>query len=190
MALKFRCKNCGEDLIVQFLKVGEAAECKNCGASNSVPESAESIDDEAATLYAATLYQSRARRPVADSESTSTSSRIFDSDEPKSPSSDKSRRNTGDFWAFRRMITPVIIQVIFWIGVVACVIGGIALIAIGNDTDEGGLIFIGIMVMLVGPVIVRIQCEMAVVFFRINETLTETKNEITEIKNGMSKPSE
>ena len=48
MALKFQCKNCGEDIVVRFLKVGEAAECKSCRTSNSVPESAESIDDEAA----------------------------------------------------------------------------------------------------------------------------------------------
>ena len=48
MAWKFQCKNCGKDIAVRFLKVGEAAECKSCGASNSVPESAESISDEAA----------------------------------------------------------------------------------------------------------------------------------------------
>ena len=48
MALKFRCKNCGKDIAVRFLTVGEAAECRNCGASNSVPESAEEISDEAA----------------------------------------------------------------------------------------------------------------------------------------------
>lgn len=48
MALKFRCENCGEDIAVRFLKVGEAAECKSCGASNAVPESAEEISDEAA----------------------------------------------------------------------------------------------------------------------------------------------
>jgi len=48
MALKFRCENCGKDIAVRFLKVGEAAECKNCGASNSVPESAEEISDAAA----------------------------------------------------------------------------------------------------------------------------------------------
>ena len=48
MALKFRCKNCGEDMAVRFLKVGEIAECKNCRASNSVPDSAEEISDEAA----------------------------------------------------------------------------------------------------------------------------------------------
>ena len=48
MALKFRCKNCGKDIAVRFLTVGEAAECRNCGASNPVPDSAEEISDEAA----------------------------------------------------------------------------------------------------------------------------------------------
>ena len=48
MALKFRCENCGEDIAVKFLTVGEAAKCKSCGVSNSVPESAEEISDEAA----------------------------------------------------------------------------------------------------------------------------------------------
>jgi uncharacterized paraquat-inducible protein A len=47
MALKFQCKNCGEDIVVRFLKVGEAAECKSCRTSNSVPESAEEISDTA-----------------------------------------------------------------------------------------------------------------------------------------------
>ena len=48
MALKFQCKNCGEDIAVRFLKVGEVAECKSCGTSNSVPESAEAISEKAA----------------------------------------------------------------------------------------------------------------------------------------------
>ena len=48
MALTFPCKSCGKDIAVRYLKVGEAAECRSCGASNSVPESAEEISDEAA----------------------------------------------------------------------------------------------------------------------------------------------
>lgn len=48
MALKFHCENCGEDIAVRFLKVGEATDCKSCGASNAVPESAEDISPEAA----------------------------------------------------------------------------------------------------------------------------------------------
>lgn len=60
MGLKFLCKTCGEDIVVRFLKVGEAAKCKNCGASNPVPASAESIDDKTATAY-----QSQ-KRPAAE----------------------------------------------------------------------------------------------------------------------------
>ena len=48
MALKFQCKNCGKDIAVRFLEVGEVAECKSCGASNPVAASAEEISDEAA----------------------------------------------------------------------------------------------------------------------------------------------
>ena len=48
MALKFRCKNCGKDIAVRYLTVGEAAECRNCGTSNAVPESAEKISEETA----------------------------------------------------------------------------------------------------------------------------------------------
>ena len=48
MALKFQCENCGKDIAVRFLEVGEAAKCKSCGASNAVPESAEEISDEVA----------------------------------------------------------------------------------------------------------------------------------------------
>ncbi len=105
---------------------------------------------------------------------------ISESDEPKSSPPDKLGSNADDFWAFRRMITPVIIQAIFWIGVIACIIGGIAFIGVGADEDEGVLIAIGIALILVGPGFVRLYCEMAIVFFRINETLTDIKNEISK----------
>ena len=59
MALKFQCKNCGKDIAVRFLTVGEAAECKNCGVSNPIPESAEEISEEAA--------ESMIKAPVSES---------------------------------------------------------------------------------------------------------------------------
>lgn len=40
MALKFKCKKCGTEIIVKFLKVGEIAECRSCGTKNIVPETA------------------------------------------------------------------------------------------------------------------------------------------------------
>ena len=64
MAIKFQCRNCGKDIAVRFLTVGEAAECRHCGTSNAVPESAEDISDAAAA--------SMIKAPVSESaENTS-----------------------------------------------------------------------------------------------------------------------
>ncbi len=41
MGLKFRCTNCNEYIYLQFLKVGDIAECKNCSQKNIVPEDVE-----------------------------------------------------------------------------------------------------------------------------------------------------
>jgi hypothetical protein len=40
MYLKFRCGKCDQEMVVQFLKPGEVAKCKACGADNVVPADA------------------------------------------------------------------------------------------------------------------------------------------------------
>ena len=45
MALKFKCKQCGEYIIARFLKIGEVAKCRNCGAETTVPEDAVPTDE-------------------------------------------------------------------------------------------------------------------------------------------------
>jgi len=37
MALKFKCDKCQQDIIVQFLKIGEIAVCPSCGEDSTVP---------------------------------------------------------------------------------------------------------------------------------------------------------
>jgi hypothetical protein len=73
-----------------------------------------------------------------------------------------------DFLNFKKMVTPVVIQFLFWIGVIACVIAG--LIGLRHSALQG------ILTLLVGPLIVRIYCELLIVIFSINDTLTEMKN--------------
>ena len=46
MSLKFNCQNCGSDIIVRYLKVGETARCKACAAENVVPETAAETTEE------------------------------------------------------------------------------------------------------------------------------------------------
>jgi hypothetical protein len=81
-----------------------------------------------------------------------------------------------DFWAFRKMVTPVIIQILFWVGVIACVVGGIAMIAMGSKYFGSQMLLKGALLIIFGPLVVRVYCEILIVLFRINETLTEIKH--------------
>ena len=73
----------------------------------------------------------------------------------------------GDFLAFRKMLTPILIQVVFWVGVLACVIVGL--------TRIGSQPLIGFLILVVGPLAVRIYCELLMVIFTINDSLVEIR---------------
>jgi hypothetical protein len=86
-----------------------------------------------------------------------------------------------DFWAFRTMVTPVIIQIIFWIGALICLFVGAIMIFMGASAHQPGMgdyIWKGILLFILGPLAVRIYCEILIIFFRINETLTEIKHDL------------
>ena len=86
-----------------------------------------------------------------------------------------------DFLLFRTMIAPLIIQIVFWAGVVACVVGGIVVLVLavseivgGRNVGAGVLeAFGGLGVIFVGPLLVRIYCELFILLFRIYDTLRE-----------------
>jgi hypothetical protein len=44
--------------------------------------------------------------------------------------------------------------------------------------DGSAPILKGLLVLLAGPLVVRIYCEILIIFFRINETLTEIKHAV------------
>ncbi|MDW8226379.1 MAG: DUF4282 domain-containing protein, partial [Anaerolineales bacterium] len=80
-----------------------------------------------------------------------------------------------DFLKFKKMITPIIIQILFWIGVVGSVIMGLISIVGGANAHYGGgaMVFAGILWIFLGPIITRIYCELLIVIFSINDTLTD-----------------
>lgn len=80
-----------------------------------------------------------------------------------------------DFVNFHWMITPCLIQVLFWVGVATSIASGIWTIF------TFGLLK-GIWVIIIGPIVVRIACEAGILLFRINENLVT-------IKDSMIKPS-
>ena len=84
-----------------------------------------------------------------------------------------------DFFSFRTMITPVIIQIVFWLGVVACILTGLSFIWAGIQLDARYGVA-GFLILIFGPLVVRIYCELLMILFRINETLTEIKHTLEE----------
>ncbi len=78
-----------------------------------------------------------------------------------------------DFLTFRRMITPILIQIVYWIATVAVILAGLAGL-IGGFGDIGRIG--GFFLLILGPIGVRIYAELLMLMFRMNETLTEIKN--------------
>lgn len=78
-------------------------------------------------------------------------------------------KRMNDFFSFRRMLTPWLIQVLFWGGV-----AGSALSASLQLFELHWFKSIGILVF--GLIGTRIGCEILMLFFRMNETLTDIKH--------------
>jgi hypothetical protein len=74
----------------------------------------------------------------------------------------------GDFLRFDTMLTPIVIQIVFWIAVVITVIVGFIQLFGG-----GFAVITGLLTIILGPVVARIYCEIVIVFFRINDHLRQ-----------------
>lgn len=65
---------------------------------------------------------------------------------------------------FEKLITPMIIQILFWIVLVVIVLS-----ALGTMFTQSFLAGLGILVL--GPIFWRVYCEIMLVLFRINDNL-------------------
>lgn len=94
-----------------------------------------------------------------------------------------------EYLIFRRMLTPIIVQVLFWCTIAGNAVASLATIAAGlyamtQIRDGAGfaaffqaaaassLVVAGGVSFVVVPFAARVACEVLIVFFRINETLT------------------
>jgi len=89
-----------------------------------------------------------------------------------------------DFLTFRKMITPMVIQVLFWIGAVLSVIMALFMLVSGIVKAQVGAALFGLLYLFLGPLMVRIGCELIIVLFRILDTLADIKKN-TERPGGM-----
>jgi len=77
-----------------------------------------------------------------------------------------------NYLRFKKMITPFIFQLTCWVGIFICIASGIYVIAVRHNLPKG------LAIALAGPIIVRVMCEIVIVFFRIYEALLVIKEDI------------
>lgn len=166
MAVLIECPSCQRKLRLTDNMVGRQVKCPACsttftaaGSPEEPPQPIQPIEDN----------------PPAPRGLGDVSAGPFAPSVPTEPSA------LLDFLAFRRMVTPVIIQVLFWLLVASCVFGGLAMMLVGllaSYRVEPAWILLGLFLMTLGPILVRIYCETLILFFRINETLTDIKDQL------------
>ncbi len=108
----------------------------------------------------------------------------------------------GDFLAFRRMLLPALIQLIFWLAVLAVIGFGLGILfdkvpevatqlqdatnrepmkSAGLNIDTLKAI-VGLAFCLVGPIVIRLFCEVLILPFRINGTLTDIRTALIAVQ--------
>ena len=72
----------------------------------------------------------------------------------------------GEFLSFRKFVTPAVIQVIFWLGILGVIAGSII-----QMTAGGWAVLFGFISLILGSLLVRVWCELIILLFRIYDSL-------------------
>jgi hypothetical protein len=80
-----------------------------------------------------------------------------------------------EFLTFRKFVTPMAIQILFWIGVGVCAVEGITMLVSSAASTFGRGIGIinGLLVLFIGPIAVRVLCELIMAVFKIHDGLKQ-----------------
>jgi len=127
----------------------------------------------------ATLEPAVMVTPAAGAAST----RASDATRSRIPLRSSSGSDLSDFLNFRKMLTPLIVKIIFWLSVVGFVLSGFVSIVGGLQAIRGGglmMVLIGLGTLVFGPIVARIYCEILMVAFSINDSLADIRRAMLE----------
>jgi hypothetical protein len=87
-----------------------------------------------------------------------------------------------DFLSFKTKIAPSILKLLFWILLAFCILSGIVLIlsSFGVYGSSGWNFLLGLVLILLGPFILRIVFEALITLFEIHDDLQELKKKQTK----------
>lgn len=170
MTIHIDCPSCHRTISVPEDLLRRQIKCRACGVAFSVANSYVAQPVTGNALAAATLSPDGWDEPAASGYNE------------HDPIASQPPGKLADFLTFRRMITPFIIQVIFWMCLILTVLSGIVQILVGLTGGPQGRapIASGFVTILVGPIFVRIACELLILFFRMNDTLTDIRNNTSQ----------
>jgi hypothetical protein len=125
---------------------------------------------------------------AAEATPQSAFSTLDEIEEDAEPQPGRSAGGFIDYLLFRRMVTPVIIVVLFYLGILLQLAGALYLFVMGIVTIASGTRVVGLLTVLasivgtiVGMIVWRIFCEVLITMFRILDNVREI-NEQTKQK--------
>lgn len=80
-----------------------------------------------------------------------------------------------DVLFFENMLTPKIITLVYWLLLLAAIVGGIGSMFGGYEGFTFGKFIMGIIYAVGGALAARIWCELLIVLFKMNDALQEIR---------------
>lgn len=81
-----------------------------------------------------------------------------------------------DFLHFENMLTPKLITLVYWLLLLASILGGVGSMFGGFEAFTLGKFFLGIFYAACGALAARIWCELLIVLFKMNEALQDIRH--------------
>ncbi len=138
----------------------------------ALPPVSPAVDDRPAAVWSE-LPQPTAPKPAPEAE-------------PKAsePAPAPAPNVLADFLFFRKLAAPVLIQILFWCGFAGCVlVGGLqfaGVLALLNRGERFGVVagplLLTLGIWFLGPLVIRLACEVLVAFFRMQDALREIRD--------------
>ena len=161
-----------KDWVEASTVAGLFASARSAPAAPAAPEGGFAFGEEKAA--AAPTRRKGARVRVEKEEEVEE-----DAPRPRGKRASGGSSSIGDAIMFRRMVAPWVIMVIFWVATIGAVLyGGFTIYT--SLTSRGGVNIFGAVGGLISIplsiLMIRLYCEIMIVVFRMNETLTDIKN--------------
>lgn len=78
-----------------------------------------------------------------------------------------------DFVFLRKMITPTIIQIIYWVAEVIAILFSLYILIKAS-------FIMGLVYLILLPISVRVYCEILIIIFKMNESLSDIRTAVAK----------